>query len=209
MQALGLSEADFDAIVISHPHPDHLGGVAAWRSGTFTLGSQAIDLSDKPIYVPVSLSYPGANPVVAAQPALIAPGVATSGVIAFKEVFPIDLLQPVNYEQALAVNVAGHGIVLISGCGHPSLEKLVARAEALFAEPVAGIVGGLHYLTMDAAELDPHLEFLQARHPALVALSPHDSGPQVIQVFKETFGPAYQEIRIGQPVVLSNQGTLP
>ncbi len=48
-------------------------------------------------------------------------------------------------EQALAVNVAGKGIVLIIGCGHQTLERAVARTEALFDEPLYGVIGGLHF----------------------------------------------------------------
>ena len=39
----------------------------------------------------------------------------------------------------------GKGIVLIMGCGHPTVERIVARAEALFEQPVAGVAGGFHY----------------------------------------------------------------
>lgn len=31
------------------------------------------------------------------------------------------------------------------GCGHATVERIVARAEALFEQPVVGIVGGFHY----------------------------------------------------------------
>ena len=42
------------------------------------------------------------------------------------DVFPFSLVQPQAAEQTLAVNVAGRGIVLISGCGHAGLAAMVA-----------------------------------------------------------------------------------
>ncbi len=48
-------------------------------------------------------------------------------------------------EQALAVNVEGKGIVLVVGCGHQTVPRMLHRASQLFDEPIHGIVGGLHY----------------------------------------------------------------
>jgi 7,8-dihydropterin-6-yl-methyl-4-(beta-D-ribofuranosyl)aminobenzene 5'-phosphate synthase len=100
----------------------------------------------------------------------------------------------------LAVNVAGRGLALITGCGHPSLERIVARAEALFDRPVVGVIGGLHYEGMAAAELAPHIDFLAAREPAIVALSPHDSDALAIDAFRRAFPAAYRSLEVGQPI---------
>jgi len=48
-------------------------------------------------------------------------------------------------EQALAINVEGKGIVLVVGCGHQTLDKLLTRTAQLFGEPIYGVIGGLHY----------------------------------------------------------------
>ena len=34
---------------------------------------------------------------------------------------------------------------LIAGCGHQTLPRIIERAEALFDQPIYGLVGGLHY----------------------------------------------------------------
>lgn len=204
MEKLGITWDEIDAILISHPHPDHMGGVDAWRAKTLSFGSQEVDLSGKIIYVPVPLTYPGATIIETKEPTVIAPGVATIGVLSYPEVMPVSLFDPKGSEQSLAVNVAGKGIVLITGCGHPTLERLVLRAEALFDQPVIGIVGGLHYEGTSLEELQPHIEFLQERQPLLVSLSPHDSLPPVIQAFRSAFPGVYQEISIGQPVLFQN-----
>jgi metal-dependent hydrolase (beta-lactamase superfamily II) len=49
----------------------------------------------------------------------------------------------------------------------------VERAEALYGLPVASVVGGLHYEGANAQDLEPHIQFLQARQPKVVALSSH------------------------------------
>ena len=201
LQALGLPWEEIDALVVSHPHPDHMGGVKAWQNKTISFGDLTGDLSGMPIYVPASLTYPGATLIQSTEPVLVSREVATTGLISYPEVFPISLFTSRGAEQGLIVDVAGEGLVLITGCGHPTLETLVARAEALYGKEVVGVVGGLHYGEADAAELEPHIQFLETRHPRLIALSPHDSSPAVLEGFHSKFPEAFRYIRVGETIL--------
>ena len=198
MQTLEIKPDDIDALVISHPHPDHLGGVNAWRENTISFGKSAGDFKDMKIYVPTEINYP--NVVVSHEPLLISPDVATTDVIAYPEVFPLSLYQPKGVEQALVVHVAGEGLVLITGCGHPGLEKLIARAEALYQHPVIGVVGGLHYGDAEASDLTDPIQYLQSRQPKLVAVSPHDSGAAALDAFSVSFAESYHTLQVGQSI---------
>lgn len=202
MQALGVDLADVEAIVFSHVHPDHVGGLRWWLKDTFALGASQEDLGARPVYAPASLAYPGASPVVTDQPTRITDAVATTGAIAFADILPLALWRPLRTEQALVVNVAGQGIVLIVGCGHPTVERLVARAQATFDAPVVGIVGGLHYENKTAAEVSQSIAFLTTLQPRLVAVSPHDSTAANIQAFREAFPGVYQDIAVGATITL-------
>jgi len=200
MQKLGISWDEIDRVVISHSHPDHVGGVDAWRKHTVSMGDFNLpgDLGERLIFVPAPVSFK--NAIHATAPTLPAPDMATTGVITYLEVFPISLFEPKGMEQALVVHVEGDGLVLISGCGHPTIEKLVERAESLYGQPVIGVVGGLHYGEASLEEVQPHIQFLQARQPKLIALSPHDSSPQVVAAFKKTFPGAYQAVSVGKSI---------
>jgi 7,8-dihydropterin-6-yl-methyl-4-(beta-D-ribofuranosyl)aminobenzene 5'-phosphate synthase len=200
MKLLGISPDDAQIIVISHNHPDHTGGMAWWRAGAFSLGNQQIDLGSKPLYVPITLTYPGLIPVVTSQPQKIAEGVATLGTIAFAEVWQLALFQARNVEQALAVHVEGIGIVIITGCGHQTLPKLMARTQALFDEPIAAIVGGLHYENADAQTVQPDIQRLHALQLRLIALSPHDSEVAARQALRDAFPDSYQDVMVGRPI---------
>lgn len=199
METAGISPGEADLLFISHKHPDHLGGLQ-WQQANFYAGDGHSLLDVDAAYVPVAQALPGVPAYVAEAPQIIAPGVATLGRMPFVQPFPFWLWEPLGYEQVLAVNVEGKGVVLITGCGHPTLEKIVARAESLFDEPVTGIVGGLHYEGRSTTELQPHVDFLATRDPQLVALSPHDNGPEAIQAFQQAFPAAYQYIRVGEAI---------
>lgn len=202
MEQLSVSMEDIDALVISHNHPDHVGGIANWKRGTIAASKQMESLSGKKIYLPVQLNCPGLKPELALEPMAIAPGVASLGRQPFVQPFPFCLWEPLGYEQSLVVHVEGKGLVIITGCGHPTMERIVERAEAAFSLPVIGIVGGLHYERAHEEALTPHLEFLALRSPMLVALSPHDSSGGVLQIFEAAFPKAYRYITIGRAIEL-------
>lgn len=189
MAQAGVTAADIDLIVNSHNHPDHTGGLGA--VGLEAWGETAV-LAAQPLTVASSEAR------VAEVPQIIAPGMASLGGMPFVQAFPFWLWQPLGWEQALVVNIAGEGLVVITGCGHPTVEAIVTRAEALFGEPVVGIVGGLHYQGLSAAELTPHINFLATRPLQLVAPSPHDTDEPALAAFADAFPDAYQTVQVGE-----------
>jgi 7,8-dihydropterin-6-yl-methyl-4-(beta-D-ribofuranosyl)aminobenzene 5'-phosphate synthase len=200
---LGISLDDVDIIVFSHRHPDHVGGGHWWKDRTFSIsGASQPALGNISVYIPEAMTYPGSSPVLAETPVRLAEGVATTGLISYAQPFPLWLATPKGDEQALAVNVSGKGIVLITGCGHMGLKTLLERAEFAFDAPVAGVIGGLHYGNADAAALQQEMELMQGINPLVVALSPHDSGPAALDAFTQAFPVAYRPIRAGAPIAI-------
>ncbi|MFX0168990.1 MAG: MBL fold metallo-hydrolase [Candidatus Hodarchaeota archaeon] len=222
MKQLGIEIRDVDTIVISHNHGDHTGGNKWSKKKTFSLSGTQLDISHVTVYTPVPMKYPGLKPIHTKDPWVVGKGVATTGSIANAMFF---VSSGLVHEQALAVNVKNKGIVLIVGCGHQGLSKLLNRTARLFEEPLFGIIGGLHYAVeggpIDIAGMSPHSYFgtgkvpwesitkdeLQANiallkklDPKIVALSPHDSSPLSISKFNESFGAAYRRLRVGEEI---------
>jgi len=222
MKALDLSLDQIDMVFISHAHCDHLGGMTHQMEGTFDLSAEPIDLKGMPVYVPHPMSNPTANVMLVEEPIVLAPGVASIGAIP-RQLFFFGWTP----EQSLAVNVAGKGIVLIVGCGHSTLQRIVKRAEELFEAPIYGVVGGLHYPVTASREAmwglpaqqifgtgkwpwDPinrqdiyrAIGFLHARRPQLVSLSAHDSCDWSLSAFRRGFGKAYQDLAVGREILV-------
>lgn len=218
MTRLGIKPEDIDIIVISHNHGDHVGGNKWEEKNTFSITNYQPPLKQIPVYVPVEMTYPGLNPVCTPQPTKIARGVTTIGVI-HNPVFFADI-----GEQALAVNVENRGVVIISGCGHQSIEKILQRTEVLLDEPIYGVLGGFHYpmeetrnigwiykyvvvgklpwerLTID--DIRANCELMKARKIKLVGLSAHDSSDGSIEIFSQEFPDAFVDIKVGQRILL-------
>lgn len=201
MQALGISWDEVSRVVISHNHPDHVGGIKAFRDRTVSFGELPGGLGGRLLFVPHVSTYKGA--VHATVPTLPAPDVATTGVISYLEPWPFLLVEPKGGEQALVVHLDGQGLVLITGCGHPGLERLVTRAESLYGEPVVGVVGGLHFTNASEAELQPQIQFLRSRPIRMIALSPHDSGPEARASFERAFPGKYRTLSVGESINFS------
>jgi 7,8-dihydropterin-6-yl-methyl-4-(beta-D-ribofuranosyl)aminobenzene 5'-phosphate synthase len=51
-------------------------------------------------------------------------------------------------EQGLVINTAGKGIVLLTGCAHPGVDRLASKAQKIFPDsPFHAIIGGFHVKT--------------------------------------------------------------
>ena len=128
-------------------------------------------------------------------------------------------------EQALVVNVRGFGLVLISGCGHPPIERILGVTERVLDVPIRAVVGGLHLpvhaagtaLVPQAVLGNPNppwrpiserdaahvLDEIEARGPRLVALSGHDSTPWTFGAFARRLGDRYRTLRAGEELEIS------
>ncbi|HEU4540980.1 MAG TPA: MBL fold metallo-hydrolase [Jiangellaceae bacterium] len=220
---LGVRFDDLDCLVISHLHADHVGGAASQFRHTFSLGSEQPVPRSLPSYVPTEMSHPHADVSVVQEARVIGPGVAVLPPLP-RALF---WLGPIA-EQALVVNVRGRGLVLVTGCGHPEIERTLAAAERVVDAPVYAVIGGLHLpvhamgtpLVPQAVlgnpnwpwrpitEGDAHsvIAAIRERGPGLVALSGHDSTQWTLDAFAQTFGDRYRTLRVGEELVITGTG---
>ncbi len=126
---LGYSLSDIDYVVISHEHHDHCGGLEAFKN----MGLR--------VYVPLRASEALKDYVKSLGLALIE---VNDTVNLVDNIYVIGELYGPPWEQALAVNVSGKGLVIIVGCAHPGILSIVKKAcKDLHAKPYI-VLGGFH-----------------------------------------------------------------
>jgi len=225
MNKLRVNIKDIRYIAISHLHPDHVGGYGQVDKHTFAISpSEGEDLSHiKEVFTPVPMVHPTARKVTAVDtPRVIAPGVSLEGPIGRALFY---LSSGFVKEQALAVNVEGKGIVLIVGCGHQGVKKIIGRAEQIHNEPLYGLVGGLHYPVTSGrsirngretqtyrgtgkppweritkSDVMMNIDYIRSKHLSLVSLSGHDSCDWSLDAFRKAFSNIYQECAVGHTI---------
>lgn len=120
MHQLGIAPSRIGAIVISHAHGDHTGGL-----------SDILEINkNAKIYVPGStvVRLPGRKVIMVSQPVQISETIFSTGELQ-------------GIEQSLAIKTT-KGIVVVAGCSHPGVGAILNAASC--HGRVYGIIGGLH-----------------------------------------------------------------
>lgn len=137
---LGIKLDQIDSLCISHLHPDHMGGLKAGRAKCVTLPKELGMPKGKPCFLPDVADAEGFKCELIDRPRLLTGGIATTGPLA-RSLFFFGLTE----EQALFAHLKGKGLVIFTGCGHPTIEVIVQMVRRLSQETIYIIGGGLHF----------------------------------------------------------------
>jgi 7,8-dihydropterin-6-yl-methyl-4-(beta-D-ribofuranosyl)aminobenzene 5'-phosphate synthase len=157
LNRIGVAPSQIDAVVLSHPHRDHTGGLRALltRNGNLTV----YVLSSFPASLLRMARKHGARVVVVSGPRELVPGIHSTGPLGVRP-----------KEQTLVVQSA-RGAVVVTGCAHPTIERVVREVRNRHGGPIALLLGGLHLLKADRARLDRVVAALQTAAVQQVAPS--------------------------------------
>jgi len=76
------------------------------------------------------------------------------------------------------------------------------RKFGLDVQPIVSTESPFRGITMEYIIAD--IERLKARKPEIVSLSAHDSSDEAVEKFREAFGIAYRELRVGEPIIIGS-----
>jgi len=179
-EKLGVDFGKVDAVVISHNHRDHFGGLE-----TFLAINNQVDvflLTDFTEALSPVVQDAGAKVRSISAPTEICKGVWLTGEMG-------DRIR----EQSLVLQT-GEGLVVITGCAHPGVIRIIEKAKEILPEEVYAVLGGFHLLQNtreQVAEKIGMFRQLGVRH----AGPSHCTGESAIEQFHDAYGDRF--IRLG------------
>ncbi len=182
LKNLGIAPATVEAVVVSHNHWDHTGGLES-----------VLPLCTARCYVPASAAgelgtraeKAGGTSVPVTGRASIWPGVWLTG----------ELGEGIK-EQSLVLET-GAGLVLITGCAHPGVVNIARRVKEDFGQPPWLVLGGFHLGGASAEEVKRIIEALKALGVARVGPG-HCTGDEAIGQFQQQWPGGFEQIGCGR-----------
>ncbi|HWR52668.1 MAG TPA: MBL fold metallo-hydrolase [Bryobacteraceae bacterium] len=104
-------------------------------------------------------------------------------------------------EQALVVETP-NGLVIMTGCSHPGIVKLVEAAlKQRAGKPVRYLIGGFHMLLHTPSQVSETIAALKKLNVERVAPT-HCTGEKAIAMFRDAWGPDFETVGAGRVIVL-------
>jgi 7,8-dihydropterin-6-yl-methyl-4-(beta-D-ribofuranosyl)aminobenzene 5'-phosphate synthase len=100
------------------------------------------------------------------------------------------------------------GIVLIVGCSHPTLEKIIEAAKAATNKPIHLVLGGTHLLPANDDQVRSIAASLRDNWNVRFIAPVHCTGEPAFAILKESFGDRYLYAGLGTTVLLGPKVTV-
>ncbi|MBO8173858.1 MAG: MBL fold metallo-hydrolase [Thermococcus sp.] len=184
MKKLGIDPKSIQYIFLSHIHGDHTGGL--WAILRENPNVTVFLPSIFPDSFKEKVRSFGAKVVEINDPKEILKDVYTTGVM-----FPVG-------EQALILKTS-KGLIVVTGCSHPGIVKIVERAENITGENVYLVVGGFHLFGASEREIRAIATSLKKLGVQKV-MPCHCTGSRAERIFAEEFGEDYVECGVGKVI---------
>lgn len=190
-RALDVDLGACQALVLSHPHGDHIGGIDAVLEACPEIVVYLLD------------SFPDGfvrrleerGPVIQ---------VPSDGLEPVRGLYLTGGIPGPIPEQALVVD-AGPGLVIITGCAHPGVVKMVEAVEERIDRPIELVIGGFHLGSASPAEVKEVAAGLKAL--GVRSLAPtHCTGEQAMQILREYYGEDYHRVGAGSTISFPPEG---
>ncbi len=192
---LGISLDNLRAVVLSHGHYDHTGGLLPFLNSLdrkmpvvvhpFLWGSR---IKTKPYlrnigatFTVSTLEAAGGEPIMADDPMPLIEDVRTSGTIGrpeasekaqgFTRILDGKLIDDqLEDELALIVDLKEEGLLILTGCCHAGLINTIRHAMKITGnDRLKAIIGGFHLTGASEERLEKSLKFLKEANPEIVA----------------------------------------
>lgn len=229
VEAKGIDLKQLDFAVVSHRHGDHTSGLGyllkvnpavkiyapqenfgvfgAALPGTFYRRNESLPPEMRyfdgrpPETVRFGSAWPQGNFTWIAKTTEVAPGLH---LILLNGTWGVDLEVK---EISLAIDTPD-GIVLIVGCSHPTIEKIVEAAKSTINKPIHLVLGGTHLLPAKDDQIGAIATSLRDNWSVRYLAPVHCTGEPAFAILKESFGDRYIYAGLGTTVLLGPKVTV-
>src|ERR1700719_2841306 len=224
VKAVGVDLGNLDFVVMSHRHDDHMGGLAYLlkvnptvkiyapkeRSGVYgddqpsstwyrkdpsLPAEQRYYSGAPPEIIHMGEAWPSANFQLIDKNTEIVPGMYLIALVSDRP-GTLEL-----HELSLAIRTPD-GLVLVVGCSHPGVDKIVESASTIDPR-VHLIVGGFHLVVASDADIQKIVTALHDTFRVQYVAPGHCTGEPAFAALKKTFGDRYLFAGLGTTLGLS------
>jgi 7,8-dihydropterin-6-yl-methyl-4-(beta-D-ribofuranosyl)aminobenzene 5'-phosphate synthase len=110
-------------------------------------------------------------------------------------------------EISLAIDTPD-GVVLIVGCSHPTIEKIVEAARSATNKPIHLVLGGTHLLPANDGQIQTIAASLRDSFRVNFIAPVHCTGEPAFAILKESFGDRYLYAGLGTTLLLGPKVTV-
>ncbi len=188
MAKLGINPAAIDKIFLSHIHSDHTGGVWGFldennKVTVYLHNSFPINFTDKLENLDVPVEKVSEFTQID------------------EELWSTGPLGEDIPEHSLVMRT-DKGLVIITGCAHPGIEKITRLVADQLNEPVYLLIGGFHLMRKTQQETAEFIQSLKDLDVAKVAPS-HCTGGEQISQFREAWGTNFIDAGCGMTISIN------
>ncbi|MBM3813099.1 MAG: MBL fold metallo-hydrolase [Acidimicrobiia bacterium] len=185
---LGVKPESIESAMISHEHQDHRSGIYQLFPLHKALPVHFLDSFEGPAWDQAERI--GMKPVKVTGPKELLPGMFTTG-----------LVEGSPNEQALAVETS-KGIVMMVGCSHPGIVKLVETVRRQRGkDSIRLLIGGFHMFRQQEPEISAQISPLKQLGVKEVRPA-HCTGDLAHSLFEKSWGGAYGKAGAGNIIRL-------